>query len=351
MQIEPLIYPVNYLRHNTVNALSLMFKRVSILTPTEDEELSPAKAPDFTTPLYVHRIIPSPLEKRIKRFRKILERMRLWGEQMGLDYKSVAESIHTDAFQPVEESISSILSSMKKKKVENQLVKTRVFLQLALENDMQDDLIDIEINKLEEKRKKLKEIMGEDSSEKDIPVSMPAEPGAARLYGVKMLNMPGKRLKAWMKLANRYSDTPLDTWPIGESIAVKDIIDRAYEKATGRMAVELMHLRLPSEISDPELKPKLQEGISKLIDELRDELSKTGGDDIAQNELIKNICHRIEVSMGQGMTEKRPGPTFNLTVYPGMHMDDLLPLAAGLKKRKKPPRLFAKWCMGSFYLL
>ena len=277
--------------------------------------------------------------------------MRVWGEQMGLDNRSVAESIHTEAFQPAAESISSILSSMKKKKVGDQLLKTRVFLQTALENDVQDDLLEIEINKLEEKRQKLTEIMGGDPHEEDPAARIPDEPAPANLYGIKMLNMPQKRLKAWMKLANRYSDTSLDTWPIGESIAVKDIVDRAYEKATGGMAVELLNLRLPTEISDPEMKPKITEGIAKLMDELKDELSRRDGSEIAQNELIKNICHRIEVSIDHRNVEKRLGPTFNLTVYPGMHMDDLLPLAAGLKKRKKPPRLFAKWCMGSFYLL
>ena len=351
MHIEPLIYPVNYLRHNTINALSLIFKSVSVLSPTEDEELSPAMAPGMSTGMYVHRIVTSPLDKKLKRFRKILEQMRTWGRQMGLDNKSVAESVHTDAFQPASESISAILSSIKKKKVEDPLLKTRVFLQVALENDMQDDLLEIEIKRLEEKRHKLTEIMGGDPHEEEPSAAIPTEPPPPHLYGIKMLNMPEKRIKAWMKLANRYKDVPLDTWPLGESIAVKDIVDRAFEKATGTTAVEILNLRLPPEVTDPGLKQKLTDGMAKLVDELKDELTKRDGNDIARNELIKNICHRIEVSVDRKKLEKRPGPTLNLTVYPGMHMDDLLPLAAGLKKRKKPPRLFADWCMGSFYLL
>ncbi len=351
MQIEPLIYPVNYLRHNTINALSLLFSRVSVISLTEDEELSPCRTPDYHTGLYVHRIVTSPVGKKLKRFRKMLDQMRTWGEQMGLDNKSVAESIHTEAFQPAAESISSILTSIKKKKVEDPLLRTRIFLQIALENDIQDDLVEVEVKKLEEKRQRLTEIMGDNVHEEEPGISMPPEPVTANLYGIKMLNMPEKRLKAWMKLANRYDDTPLDTWPLGESLAVKDIVDRAYEKATGRIAADVLNLRLPAEAIDSGLKAKISEGLSKLLYELKDELKKNGGEKIEKNDLIKNICNRIEIIVAKETDSKRTGPTFNVTVYPGMHMDDLLPLSARLKKRKRPPKLFADWCMGSFYLL
>ncbi len=350
MQIAPLIYPVNYLRHNVINTLSLMFSSVNVLSPTDDEELSPVKAPGFSTPLYIHRIAPSPPEKK-KRFRKILREMKVWGEQMGLDNKSVAESIHTEAFQPAAESVSSIFSSIKQKKTGQAMLQTRLFLQIALENDMQDDLLELEIKKLEEKKKKLTEIMGDELPEEETGISLPHEETRPDLYGIKMLNMPERRLKAWMRLANHYDDTPLDTWPLGESIAIKDILDRAYEKATGKIAKEILNLQLPREIEDPALKSKLSDGVMKLMDELRDELSQRDGSDIEENALIKNICHRIEVSVDAKEAQKHPGPRVNLTIYPGMHMDDLLPLAAGLKRRKNPPKLFSKWCYGSFYLM
>ncbi len=350
MQIAPLIFPVNYLRHTTVTTLSLFFSSVNVISPTDDPELSPVKAPEISTPLYIHRITPAPLQKK-KRFRKILQQMRTWGEQMGLDNRTVAESVHTEAFQPASESITGILSSIKQKKESDPLLQTRVFLQIALENDMQDDLLALEIKKLEKKKQRLAEIMGDELPEEDTGISRPMEQSHSDLYGIKMLNMPERRMEAWMRLANRYDDTPLDTWPLGESIAIKDIMDRAYEKASGRIAIELLNLKLPAEINDPETKAKLADGMSKLLDELKDELSRHDGSTIEENALIKNICHRIEVSVDAKEAAKRPGPTVNLTIYPGMHMDDLMPLAAGLKKRKKPPKLFSKWCYGSFYLL
>ncbi len=351
MQLEPLIFPVNFLRHNVIRTLELFFTRVSVICPTEDPELSPCRPGNISTPLYINRICTSPLDKRIKKFRKMLEQMRVWGEQMGLDNKTVAESVHTDAFKPAGESISSILSSIKKKKPEDPLMRARVFLQIALENDMQDDLLDMELLQLEKKKKQLTDIMGGDPHGEETGITPQPETAPPDIHGIKILNMPQKRLNSWMKLAGRYEDAPLDSWPLGQSVAVKDILDKAYEKATGNTALELLNIHLPGELDDPELGPKLKEGISKLLDYLMKELAGGGDHKVADEELIKNICHRLEVSVDAKKSRKSPGPVFNLTLYPGMHMDDLMPLAAGVKKRKKPPRLFAKWCYGSFYLL
>lgn len=351
MYIEPLTYPANFLRHNSINALSLLFSHVNVLCPTEDEDLSPCSTQGMDGRLYINRLVTSPLGKRQKKFRRILDQMHTWGEQMGLDNKSVADSIHTEAFKPATESITSILTSMRKKKVQDPLLKTRLFLQIALENDMQDDLLEIEVKTLAKKQRNLTEIMGGTPHKTDPSISMAPERSPANTYGIKMLNMPSKRLKAWMKFANRYQDNPLQTWPVGESVAVKDIMDRAYEKATGRIAVDLMNVNMPGEAYAPDLKTKLRDGLSKLMDNIRDELERNDGSDIMENDLIKNICTRIEVSIDAKKIQKNPGPIFNLTLYPGIHMDDLFPMAAGLKKRKKPPRLFSSWCRGSFYLL
>lgn len=351
MYIEPLIFPVNFLRHNSINTLSLLFSRVNIICPTENEDLSPCSAPGTGDRLYINRVITSPLGKKQKKFRGLLDQMRRWGKQMGLDNRSVAESIHTEAFKPAIESITSILTSMREKKTQDPLLKTRLFLQIALENDMQDDLLAIEVKTLEKKQHDLTAIMGGTPHKTDPSISMAPERFPANPYGIKMLNMPAKRIKAWMKLANRYQDEPLQTWPVGESIAAKDIMDRAYEKATGHVAIDLMNIQMPAETYAPDLGKKLKDGMSKLMDNIREELDHNDGADIIHNDLIKNICKRIEVSIDPRKVQKNPGPTFNLTMYPGMHMDDLLPMAAGLKKRKTPPRLFNRWCMGSFYLL
>ncbi len=351
MQLEPLIFPVNFLRHNVIRTLELFFKRVSVICLTEDPELSPCMPGNISSPLYINRICPAPLEKGLGKFRKMLEQMRVWGEQMGLDNKTVAEAVHTDAFKPAGESISSILSSIKRKKADDPLLRARIFLQIALENDMQDDLLEMELLKLEKKKKQLTDIMGGDPHDEETGLTMPPDSAAANIHGIRMLNMPQKRLNAWMKLAGRYAGASLDSWPLGQSVATKDLLDKAYEKATGNTASELLNIHLPGEIDDTEPGTKLMEGVSKLLDYLMKELADGGDQEIAHDELIKNICHRLEVSVNPKKSMRSPGPVFNLTLYPGMHMDDLMPLAAGVKKRKKPPRLFAKWCYGSFYLL
>ncbi|MCK4426108.1 MAG: hypothetical protein KAV69_05120, partial [Deltaproteobacteria bacterium] len=226
-----------------------------------------------------------------------------------------------------EESLQGILNTLRGTEIPDPLMDARIFLQLSLDLDRRNDELQTDLDELTMHEGKLKSILQDPGELTDSQGSLKGP----HLPVVEPLLMSKERLRAWTLLWQKYTDQ--GPWPIGESITVKDLIDEAYEALQPREApVDLLDLVLPL---DPNIKPGESDKINNGLASLINAISNTTIHNIRENREIQELSEEIQQSWEKAVSNKIPGPTLNLTIYPERTWKEVLLKAAGLELEKE----------------
>jgi hypothetical protein len=322
--LHGLLYPASYLRRDTMLRLDQVFSKLTLLIPTEDDiNLAPPSSSYF---MEIEATAPAPLGDRLGWFDDLITNWKSWAEEMGLGEKIPASTL-IRAAEGKEESLQGILNTLKGTEIPDPLLDARIFLRLSSDLDRHNDELQTDLDEMAIHEDKLKSILKDPGELTDSqgytkdPYSPVIEP----------LLMAKERLRAWTLLWQKYSDQ--GPWPIGESITVKDLVDEAYEALQPREApVDLLNLVLPL---DPNIKPgesdKINDGLTSLINAI----SNTTIQNIRENGKIQELSKEVQESWNKANSNKIPGPTLNLTIYPERTWKGVLLKAAGLELEKK----------------
>jgi hypothetical protein len=321
--LHGLLYPASYLRRNTMLRLDQVFSKLTLLSPTEDINLPP---PSIGCSMEIEATAPAPLEDRLGWFTDLISNWKSWAENMGLGEKITASTL-IRAAAGEEESLQGILNTLKGTELPDPLMDARIFLQLSLDLDRRNDELQTDLNKLAIHEDKLKSILQEPWELTDSLGS----PKVPHSPVIEPLLMAKERVRAWALLWQKY--TGKGSWPIGESIIVKDLVDGAYEALQPREApVDLLNMVLPL---DPKIKPgesdKISNGLASLINAISDATMQN----IRENGEIQELSKDVQESWNKANRNQIPGPTLNLTLYPERTWNEVLLKAAGLELEKK----------------
>jgi len=138
--------------------------------------------------------------------------------------------------------------------------------------------------------------------------------GFQKLYSpiIKPLLRATERLRAWALLWQKYTDP--EPWPIGESIALKDLIDKSYEALQPREApAEILDLVLPL---DPNIRPGKSEKFINGLNSLVQTTSNTTIKNFSKTTEIEKLAKEISQSWDKITGNQAHGPILHLTIYP-----------------------------------
>jgi hypothetical protein len=318
--LHGLLYPASYLSRDTMLRLGQVFSKLTLLVPTEEDvNISP---PSSNCSMEIEATAPAPLGDRLGWFTGLISNWKSWAEEMGLGEKIPASTLILAA-KGEEESLQGILNTLRGTEVPDPLLDARIFLQLSLDLDRRNDELQTDFDKMVIHEDKLKSIL-QDPGELTDSQGPPKDPYSPI---IEPLLMAKERLRAWALLWQKYTDPR--PWPIGESITVKDLVDKAYEALQPREApVDLLDLVLPL---DPNIKPGESDKINNGLTSLIKAISNTTIQNISENGDIRELSEEIKESWDKGNKNQIPGPTLNLTLYPKRTWKEIFSKAADLE--------------------
>ena len=320
-KLHGLLYPTCYLRQDTMLRLAQVFSKLTLLIPTEDTQISPYY-PSSNCPMEIRAIAPAPLGERLGWFTDLISNWKSWSKQMGLGQKNPASTLMSAATaKEREESIQTILNTLKKStEATDPFLNAQIFLQLALDLDRQEDELRTDLAKLVAQEDRLKLILQGPREPTDSPRPIKYSPMIAPLAMAK------ERLKAWAMLWQKFIDK--GPWPIGESIALKDLLDSAYGTLQPSVfPIDLLDLALPL---DPDIRPGKSDEISNILTVLIDAIRNATIQDINEDEKIQELAREIEQKWEKVTKDQIPGPRLTLTVYPQKTWGEVLSKATNL---------------------
>ena len=317
--LHGLLYPASYVRRNTMLRLDQVFSKLTLLVPTEENITLPS--PSSSCSMEIETTAPAPLGDRLDWFTGLIANWKSWAKEMGLGEKIPASTL-IRAAEGKKESLQEILNTLRGTESPDPLLDARIFLRLSLDLDRRNDKLQTDLDKMVIHEDKLKSILqdpGEltDSQDSTKDSYSPIEP----------LLMAKERLRAWALLWQKY--TYQGPWPIGESITVKDLVDKAYEALQPREApVDLLDLVLPL---DPNIKPGESDKINNGLTSLIKAISNTTIQNMSENGDIQELSEEIKENWDKGNKNQIPGPTLNLTLYPKRTWNEVFSKAADLE--------------------
>ncbi|OPL14298.1 MAG: hypothetical protein AVO38_11675 [delta proteobacterium ML8_D] len=318
--LHGLLYPASYLRKDTMLRLNQVFSKLTLLLPSENFiSLSPISN---TCSMEIKANVPIPLGDRLEWFTEIVDNWKSWAEEIGLGEKTPASTL-LSAAKGEEESLQSILKKLRGDEVSDPLLDAQIFLQLSLDLDRRNDEVQIELDRMTIHEGKLKSIL------QDPLEITPSSDAFQKLYSpaIKPLLRPKERLRAWALLWQKYTDP--EPCPIGETIALKDLIDKSYEALQPREApAEILNLVLPL---DPNISPKKSDKFINRLKSLVQATSNTTIKDFSKNSEIQKLAKEITHDWDTTVMNQSHGPALNLTIYPKRTWNEIFFKAAGLK--------------------
>ncbi|MCD6198610.1 MAG: hypothetical protein J7K15_08590 [Deltaproteobacteria bacterium] len=336
--LHGLLYPASYLSRDTMLRLGQVFSKLTLLVPTEEDVNPPP--PSSNCSMEIEATAPAPLGDRLGWFTGLISNWKSWAEEMGLGEKIPASTL-IRAAEGEEESLQGILNTLRGTEVSDPLLDARIFLRLSLDLDRRNDELQTDLDEIVIHEDKLKSILqdpGELTDSQDPPKN-PYFPI------IEPLLMAKERLRAWALLWQKYTDP--GPWPIGESITVKDLVDKAYEALQPREApVDLLDLVLPF---DPNIKPEESDKINNGLDSLIKAISNTTIQNMSENGDIQELSKEIQQTWNKANKNQIPGPTLNLTLYPKRTWKEIFSKAADLELEQEGqnPTATSGW---SFFL-
>ncbi len=320
-RLHGLLYPTCYLRQETMLRLAQVFSRLTLLIPTEDIQILPYRQPPSDSPMEIEPIAPIPLGDRLGWFTDLVNNWKSWAKEVGLGEKIAASTLMSAAVDR-EESVQTILSVLKDSTgATDPILNAQIFLQLTLDLDRREDELGIDLSRLAVQEDRLKLIL-QGPERRTVPRNSVR---FAPMIGP--LLMARERLRAWAMLWREFTDkTP---WPVGETIATKDLLDTAYGILQPKvLPIDLLDLTLPP---DPDIRPgesqKIADGLSAIIDAIPEatiqDIDKREGEIQKLAREIRQEWEGVSGSHGQG-------PSLKLTVYPQKSWREVLSRAADL---------------------
>ncbi|NIA08272.1 MAG: hypothetical protein GWP10_00485 [Nitrospiraceae bacterium] len=323
-KLHGLLYPTCYLRQGTMLRLAQVFSRLILLIPTEDTHILPYRPLD-NCPMEIEPIAPVPMGDRLGWFADLISNWKFWAKEMGLGKKISAFTLMSAAAdKQEEESVQTILSAIKKDvKATDPLLNAQIFLQLALDLDRREDELHIDLDRLAVQEDRLKLILQGPERPTKSPGSIELDPMIAPL------SMARERLKAWTVLWQKFTDKR--SWPIGESVASKDLLDTVYGGLQPKvLPIDLLDLALPP---DPDIRPGESEEICNMLTAIIDAIPKATIQDINGEGKIQELVREIGQKWEKFTGSQAPGPRLKLTVYPQKTWEEVLLKANNLEPR------------------
>jgi hypothetical protein len=318
--LHGLLYPASYLRRDTMLRLDQVFSKLTLLVPTEKDINPPYPASNCS--MEIEAAAPAPLGDRLDWFTGLINNWKSWAEEMGLGEKIPASTL-IRAAKGEEESLQEILNTLRGTKVPDELMDARIFLQLSLDLDRRNDELQADFDRMIIHEDKLKSIL-KDPME---PIDSQGSGKGPYPPTIESLLMTKDRLRAWVLLWQKHTDT--GQWPIGEGIAVKDLVDKAYEVLQPKEApADLLDLVLPL---DPNIKPGKSDKINNGLTSLIKTISNTSIHNWSENGDIHKLSEKIQQTWDKDSKNQIPGPTLNLTLYPKKTWNEVFLKAAGIK--------------------
>ena len=323
--VSALLYPSCYLKYKAAAASSLFLGQVFVLAPSEDSVGLITEAQEVgsmrISPLPAH-----PLGDKLEDFKNGLKALEAWGEQVGLGGDIGFETLYSALQNSENEDIQGIIGAIKGSKKEDILMASRFFLRLSMEADRRMDMLEQELERVEKDESRISELVG----------GIKAEGGkqAAGACFIEPLNRPRERLRAWARTFFTGGSAE-ECWPLGESIAVKDLMDSAYESLSGGGSpLDVVVFSLPphpARLCREETASAVRPLFARLLEVLSgitgSELTGiTGNDEVLS--LIRDIQTAMETKCGAGSLEG--GARMAVTVYPDHSWQEVLLKAAGL---------------------
>ena len=323
--LHGLLYPATYLRKNTMERIAQVFSKLTVLVPTEDVD-STAFPSSSNSSMTINTAAPAPLGDRLDWFTDLIRNWKAWAEEMGLGEKFPASALLTSATGE-EESVLAILNALKDKEEPDPLLEAQIFLHLAFDLDRREDELRIALDEVAVREDKLKSIL----QDPDKPTDPSVPPKNAHTPMIEPLSRAKEHLKAWAMLWDKLPAGEL--WLIGESIAIKDLLDSAYEALRpGACPVDLLNLILPL---DPAKRPGESEDLRTKLTAIIETISQEGLQDVIKDGKIQTLAEQIELSWTDTIANQIPGPTLNLTLYPDTSFDEVLSKQTNLNLYKK----------------
>ena len=340
-QLEAILYPRCFLKTKLGSFLSLFFKQIVILSPSELDS-DKIKSNDFGhLSLSVIPWVASPLGDEAKELDAGIKALTSWGEQLGLGQSVTFETFYSALSSSQDEEVRSVMNALKGKDQEDIIMAARAFLSLSVEADKREDELDREIELVEKRAKHISQLV-EDGSLVDEKKGY---------YFVEPLSKARERLRAWARLFVSASHRP-GAWPVGESIAIKDLLDAAYEGVSGgKIAQDIMTVYLPQDeelIKNDDLRFRSRGLFADLL-EVLDSGCKSG--DLLENGEFKELSRALDETLDSKKWEKLQGPRLVFTFYPGVNWLDVMAEASGISKEQMKAQANNKVPCGSFFIL
>ncbi len=237
MLAKAVLYPRCVVKKRIGLFLAPFFEELTILIPSESE-IEKVSYYSKDLPIDIKPLVTSPLGDDVKRFDSSIKALESWGEQMGLGDSVNFETFYTALSNTTDQEVKEVMSAIKGKEEEEVKMAARIFLALSLEADLREDELEEEMELIEKKTKKLTQLVNE---EEEIllerqPISRFIEP----------INRARERLTAWARFAFE-NGSLRGVWPVGESVAVKDLVDATFEGIVKRAAdSQVFEILLPS---------------------------------------------------------------------------------------------------------
>ncbi|MGQ9812748.1 MAG: hypothetical protein ACUVQ2_05025 [Dissulfurimicrobium sp.] len=327
-RLHSIIYPVTYTGFNIMRRLSGIFQRLTILIPAED--CTSSNQVFGSEEIILSPVAPCPFGERLSWFNGFIESITRWARDVGLG-KGLDSQLARD-FLKDDESIPAIIDALGKEGRKDPLLEAQIFLRLAHDLDQQEDETELALVMLKTKEASLKDILHGVSSASDEPERPFHEPNETTWT----VSMPLKRLASWSELWARADADSHEALPIGISIDVKDLMDKAYESLANESAIDLLALKLPRDPSTcAKVWPDIEDGfeeLAKAVSMLRKEAGKVPGKEAEEAICrLKEMASRLSAqwdSLTSGITY---GPSLGLSLYPKTSFGELLFKASNIR--------------------
>ncbi|NPA94766.1 MAG: hypothetical protein GXO58_04990 [Thermodesulfobacteria bacterium] len=342
--LKALLYPRCYLKRKTGDLLSPFFKELIVMAPSEKDK---EKIESITSKLISSEVkawLPSPLGDKADELQAGISALTQWGEQLGLGERLSFETLYSAITASQDSEVQSIMDALKGHDQEDVLMAARAFLALSLEADKREDELEAEIEKVEERARRISQLV-EDASllpQNERPV-----------FFIQPLSKARERLRAWVRLAFSAEKLP-QAWPVGESIIIKDMLDTAYESVTkGKIPKDLFTIYMPLDetlLRNEDLIYKARGIFKDLLRVLEGTCSRSAEDFDSDSE-FKELVDALSSTLESKKWEQLGAPRLIFTFYEGAAWARLMVAAAKLSDDEiKLPGDHEKLC-ASFFIV
>ncbi len=323
VESKAVLYPRCYLKRKVGAFLSLFFKEIVVLTPSEldKDKIDNSYFEEFS--LKVSPWIPKPMGDAAEDLQSGIKALTTWGEQLGLGQSVSFETFYSALSSSQDEEVRKMMSALKGENKEDIITASRAFLALSLEADKREDELDAEIEKVDEQARRISQLV-------EDPSLLPEQRDS--FYYIEPVNKARERMKAWARLAFSESGVPKGAWPVGESIDVKDLMDSAFESlSVGGTVLDVLSVYIPLEedvLKDENLIFKVRSIFSKILALLMDICD---GPALTSKDEFFDMSKALEEALDSKKWEAVKGPRLILSLYPGFSWQQIMAEAAKIK--------------------